>query len=202
MTASPVLKSWFGIVILDTVEPTPTADGANDIGLTTSLFATGLNLNKNSSVLFGEIFNLKSFPSTKRCWSSATRVAAVLIALPIISPVIFSILWLLPVDWSVKKIKSVLNPTLFVVDNPIKSLLNFTHIKGSTVLKSNGFAKLASKLDFIIPPSNEVTFSLSPVLNLWLGRRIELGIEESIVAVLVKPVTMLLEVLPIPTARL
>ena len=77
MTASPVLKSWFGIVILDTVEPTPTADGANDTGLTTSLFATGLNFNKNSSVLFGEIFNLKSFPSTKRCWSSATRVAAV-----------------------------------------------------------------------------------------------------------------------------
>ena len=113
--------------------------------------------------------------------------------------VIFSILWLLPVVWSVKKIKSVLNPTLFVVDNPIKSLLNFTHIKGSTVLKSNGFAKLASKLDFTIPPSNEVTFNWSPVLNLWLGRRIEFGIDESIVAVLVNPVTMLLEVLPIPT---
>ena len=199
MTASPVLKSWFGIVIVDTVEPTPTADGANDTGLTTNLFATGLNLNKNSSVLFGEIFNLKSFPSTKRCWSSTTRVAAVLIAFPITSSVIFSILWLLPVDWSVKKIKSVLNPTLFVVDNPIKSLLNFTHIRGSTVLKSNGFAKLASKLDFTIPSSNEVTFNLSPVLNLCPGIRIELGIEESIVAVLVKPVTILLEVLPIPT---
>ena len=63
MTASPVLKSWFGIVILDTVEPTPTADGANDTGLTTNLFATGLNLNKNSSVLFGEIF-----PKLKKQW--------------------------------------------------------------------------------------------------------------------------------------
>ena len=53
--------------MVDTVEPTPTTDGANDTGLTTSLFAMGLNLNKNSSVLFGEMFNLKSFPSTKRC---------------------------------------------------------------------------------------------------------------------------------------
>ena len=70
------------------------------------------------------------------------------------------------------------------------------------MLKSNGFAKLASKLDLTIPPSNEVTFNLSPVLNLCPGRRMELGIEESIVAVLVKPVTILLEVLPIPTDRL
>ena len=156
-------------------------------------------MNTSFSVLFGEIFNLKSLPATRRCWSSATRVAWVFIALPRTLVVIFSILWLLPVVWSVKKIKSVLNPTLFVVDNPIKSLLNFTHIKGSTVLKSNGFAKLASKLDFTIPSSNEVTFNLSPVLNLCPGIRIELGIEESIVAVLVKPVTILLEVLPIPT---
>ena len=91
------------------------------------------------------------------------------------------------------------NPTIFVVDNPIESLLNFTHIKGSIVLKSNGFAKLASKLDLTTPPSNEVTFNLSPVLNLCPGRRIELGFVESIVAVLVNPVTILLAVLPTPT---
>ena len=100
------------------------------------------------------------------------RVASVLIAFPNILSVIFSILWLLPVVWSVKKI---------------------------IVLKSNGFAKLASKLAFIIPLSKEVTFNLSPVLKVWFGRKIEFGIDESIVPVLVNPVTMLLEVLPIPT---
>ena len=36
------------IVIVDTVAPTPTADGANDTGSTTNLFAIGLYLNKNS----------------------------------------------------------------------------------------------------------------------------------------------------------
>mgnify|MGYP001468581940 CR=1 FL=1 len=57
------------------------------------------------------------------------------------------------------------------------------------MLKSNGFAKLASKLDFTIPSSNEVTFNLSPVLNLCPGIRIELGIEESIVA-FIAPLTV------------
>ena len=57
ITGSPVSKSWFWIVMVDTVEPTPTADGANDTGLTTNLFATWLYLNKNSWVLLGEIFN-------------------------------------------------------------------------------------------------------------------------------------------------
>jgi len=190
--------------MVDTVEPTPTAEGPNVTGSTTNLFAVELYLNKNSWVLFGDIFNLKSFPATNKCWSSVIRVASVLIAFPNTSSVIFSILWLLPVVWSVKKIKLVLNPTIFVVDNPIKSLLNFTHIKGSRVDKSNGFAKLASKLAFIIPSSKEVTFNLSPVLNLWFGRKIELGIDESIIAVLdpvptVKPVTILFDVLPTPT---
>ena len=48
--------------MVDTVAPTPTADGANDTGSTTNLFAIGLYLNKNSWVLFGEIFNLKLSP--------------------------------------------------------------------------------------------------------------------------------------------
>ena len=69
------------IVIVDTVEPTPTADGANVTGLTTNLFAISLYLNINSWILFGEIFNLMSLPATIRCWSSAIRVAWVFIAL-------------------------------------------------------------------------------------------------------------------------